>query len=99
MSFLSIWPIVECYLLDLSERDKAAVRCTSKSLARSTLVHDNPVSPFNAIAHRRYKAFGARSTARKSSHDLPGHQLLFHLSWPFLDPAAWAAILLADPIM
>lgn len=28
-----------------------------------------------------------------------GHQLLFHLSWPFLDSAARAAILLADPIM
>lgn len=90
---------MERYSLDLSERDKAAVRCTCRRLARSTLLHDNPVSPFNAIAHRRYKGFGARSTARKSSHDSPGHQLLFHLSWPYLDSTARAALLLTDPIM
>ena len=99
ISLLSIWPIVELYSLHLSERDKAAVRCTSKCFARSTLVHDNPVSPFNSIALRRYRGFGARSTARKSSHDVPGHQLLFHLSWPFLDSAARAVLLLVDPVM
>ena len=63
------------------------------------LAAENPVPPYGCPDKRRWKGFGARSTARSSTHDRPSPYYLLHNAWAFLDPHSRRAVMTALPVM
>ena len=92
----SIWVLFQNrYLCDLHDAATdipideiiAAVRPPSH-----VLFQDNPVSPFNNVARRRYRGFGKRSITRSTTHDSPSPFWLMHKAWDYLEPDDRAAL-------
>lgn len=90
VSVHSIWSLFQRgYLRDLHDPAtdipiEAIVEAVSPPC--HVLFQDNPVSPFNNVARRRYRGFGKRSTNRSTTHDTPSPFWLMHKAWDFLEP-------------
>ena len=64
------------------------------------VMEENPVPPYSDnVTYRRRVGFGARSSARSTSHDRLSTQFILHAAWSFMDPRTRAVICEAVPDM